>query len=259
MPELPDLQVFSHNLTKALKGKTIKEVNAPDSKKLNVPLKEVNAVLKSQTVKEVYREGKELFFKFNKGDLLAMHLMLKGKLYLFENKNEHKYTIIELFFTDDTGLALTDFQGRATPSLNPEKKEAADALSDEVNFQFLKEKLQGTRSTVKNILMDQHIIRGIGNAYADEILWDARISPMSVSNKIPESQIKELAKSIKQVLKDAEKNIVKTHPDIISGEVRDFLLIHNSKKKKSPTGAAIQVSESGARKTYFTNEQELFK
>jgi len=68
-----------------------------------------------------------------------------------------------------------------------------------------------------------------------------------------------LLKSIKGVLQKAEKSILKTHPDIISGEVRDFMLIHNSKKDKSPTGATIQVESTGGRKTYFTKEQKLFK
>jgi formamidopyrimidine-DNA glycosylase len=82
--------------------------------------------------------------------------------------------------------------------------------------------------------MDQHVIRGIGNAYADEILWDAGISPFSISNKIPGKKIDALVKSIKSVLKEAEKEIVKRDPGIISGEVRDFLKIHNAKKTHSP-------------------------
>ena len=258
MPELPDLQVFSHNLTRKLKGKTVKNVSA-HSRNLNVSEKEVNAALKGQTVTEVLREGKELFFKFNRGDVLALHLMLKGKLQVLEKENDQKSTIIEIVFTDNTRLVLTDFQKRAKSALNPEKKDATDALSDKVDAEFLKEKLQGTRRTVKSLLMDQHIIRGIGNAYADEILWDARISPMSLCKKIPERKIKDLAKSIKHVLIDAEKNIRKSHPDIISGEVRDFLFIHNPEKKNSPAGAPIEVSNSGSRKTYYTHEQELFK
>jgi formamidopyrimidine-DNA glycosylase len=107
--------------------------------------------------------------------------------------------------------------------------------------------------------MDQKVIRGIGNAYADEILWHALISPLSVCNKIPEDKIKTLAKSIKTVLHDAIKKILKSHPDIIKGEVRDFLVIHNSSKKKSPTGAEIKQTTIGGRKTYYTDEQELYK
>lgn len=107
-------------------------------------------------------------------------------------------------------------------------------------------------------MLDQKIMRGVGNAYADEILWHARISPFSISSKIPEAKLKNLAQSIKTVLENAEKSILKSNPDIINGEVRDFMDIHNSKKKHSPTGAAIIVNEA-SRKTYYTNEQELFE
>jgi formamidopyrimidine-DNA glycosylase len=108
-------------------------------------------------------------------------------------------------------------------------------------------------------LLDQNAIRGIGNAYADEILWDAGISPFSISNKIPDTKLKALAKSIKSVLQDAEKQISKSNPDIIGGEIRDFLKIHNSKKKESPTGAPIKFAMVSSRKTYYTDEQELFE
>ena len=60
-------------------------------------------------------------------------------------------------------------------------------------------------------------------------------------------------------IESKEKQILKSHPDIISGEVRDFLAIHNSKKKKSPAGVIIQQKIIGGRKTYYTHEQELFK
>ena len=259
MPELPDLQVFSQNLTETYVGKTLKQISVPNARKLNVPVSKLKSSLKNQKLVRVKREGKELHFEFNNGNILALHLMLRGKLYHFEGKNTQKYSIIELTFSDNTGLALTDFQGQAAPTFNPEPRDAPDALSPEVNLSFLKATLSKSKAVVKNVLLDQHVIRGIGNAYADEILWDARISPFSISNKIPVNAVKALVKSIKKVLRQAEKNIIKSHPDIISGEVRDFMLIHNSKKKKSPKGALIEVKSVGARKTYFTSEQKLFK
>jgi formamidopyrimidine-DNA glycosylase len=258
MPELPDLQVFARNLNKKLAGSTVKKLTVVNSKKLKTSAANLKKNIEKQELKEIKRVGKELHFEFKNGAVLGLHLMLKGQLKLFEGANEHKYTIIELLFDDDTGLAMTDFQGQATPTLNPEEREAPDALSDEINYSFLKEQLD-TRATIKNILLDQHVIRGIGNAYADEILWDAGISPFSIGNKIPDSKIKALAKSIKSVLKNAEKQILKSDPDIISGEVRGFLDIHNSKKTHSPTGAAIKHAVVGSRKTYYTEEQELFK
>ena len=258
MPELPDLQVFSYNLNKKLAGKTLKKVTIVNEKKLKSSASAFKKALEKHKLKKIERVGKELHFEFDNNAVLGLHLMLRGQLYLFEGKNDHKYTIIELLFDDDTGLAMADFQGQATPTLNPEERDAPDALSEDVNYKFLKEHLQ-TKAAIKNVLLDQHVIRGIGNAYADEILWDAGISPFSISNKIPDNKIKALAKSIKSVLKNAEKQIRKSDPDIISGEVRGFLDIHNSKKKESPTGAAIKHATVGSRKTYYTEEQELFK
>jgi formamidopyrimidine-DNA glycosylase len=258
MPELPDLQVFSTNLNKKLSGKTIKKISIENDKKLKNPASEFKK-LEGETLKKVYREGKELYFQFSDKTILAMHLMLRGQLYLFEKKNTHKYPIIEILFDDDTGLALTDFQGAANVHLNPEKSKAPDALDDEVKASFLKEVLSKKRTAIKTVLLDQHVIRGIGNAYADEILWEAGISPLSVSNKIPADKIKDLSSAIKKVLADAEKQIKKEKPDIISGEVRDFLNVHNAHKTQSPTGGKIEQNTIGGRKTYFTNEQELYQ
>jgi formamidopyrimidine-DNA glycosylase len=258
MPELPDLQVFSRNLTKMLKGKTVNAVTVPNSKKLNVPVKSLQKSIEGQELKKIERVGKELHLTFGNGEVLGLHLMLRGQLHTFEKKNPHKHTIIALLFDDDTGLAMTDGFGQATPTLNPEENEAIDALSEEMNATFLKEQLSGTKAAVKNLLLDQHIIRGIGNAYADEILWEAGISPFSASNKIPATKVKVLAKAIKDVLHKAEKQILKSHPDIISGEVRDFMAIHNPKKTHSPGGGTIRHKAVGGRKTYYTDEQELF-
>ena len=88
---------------------------------------------------------------------------------------------------------------------------------------------------------------------------ESKIHPESVCNKIPDDKIKVLAKDIKSVLKDAEKQILKINPGIISGEERSFLKIHNSKKKESPTGAKIHNKMLNSRITYYADEQELYK
>jgi formamidopyrimidine-DNA glycosylase len=257
MPELPDLQVFSRNLDKELSGKTLKKVTLVKRNRIKQPASQFKSI-EGKTLQKAYREGKELRLQFSDGNVLGLHLMLHGELHLFENRNGQKNTILELLFNDATGLALTDYQGMANPTLNPEEKNAPDALSKKINAVFLKDRLSKKRTTIKNFLMDQKMIRGIGNAYADEILWDAGISPFSVCNKIPHEKIKALAKSIHSVLHDAEKQIRKSHPHIISGEIRDFLKIHNAKKKQSPTGGTIHHKMLNSRITYYTGEQELF-
>jgi formamidopyrimidine-DNA glycosylase len=256
MPELPDLQAFSRNLTKLFGDKQLETVNVPVHQKLNVPVKDLQAVIEKQTLSKVERVGKELHLEFLNGHILGLHLMLHGQLHLFEGHNPHKFTIVELVFEKNKGLALTDFQKAATPTLDPKPSDVPDAT--EASFDYLNKKLAATRTPVKTVLMDQKVLRGIGNAYADEILYDANISPFSVSNKIPETAVKQLVQSIAAVLENAGKKILEHDPHVISGEYRDFLQVHLPKKKETPKGETIHQKPVGSRKTYYTDGQELF-
>jgi len=256
MPELPDLQVFSTNLSKLFKGKALNAIKVINGKNLKDSTKKLKRAIEGKVLKQVYRSGKELRFDF--GDsIIGLHLMLHGNLYVISESKEKKHTLVEFHFDNDKALAITDWQGKANIKLNPVNKEGIDALSKDLTLKYLL-KVFDSKAIVKNVLMDQDKIRGIGNAYADEILWQAKISPFSISNKIPANKIKDLKKLIKKVLTDAEKKIKKKEPDLITGEVRDFLLIHNSKKKISPTGKEIQVKTVGGRKTYYTEEQLVY-
>ena len=257
MPELPDLQVFSRNLTTALTGKKIAAVKITAGAKINVPKTKLQQVLKGQTVDKVERQGKELHFVFTGGNSLAMHLMLHGQLHIFSKRNAEKYTMMAIFFTDESGIALSDFQKAARITLNPEISGVPDALL--ITTAYLKTILAQSKSVIKKVLMDQKLVAGIGNAYADEIFWQAQLSPFSLASKIPQPQIAKLAAAIKKVLKDAEKQILKADKDIISGEVRDFLKIHNPSKTHSPTGAQIERGTINSRKTYYTAEQVLYE
>ncbi|MDB5122151.1 MAG: DNA-formamidopyrimidine glycosylase [Mucilaginibacter sp.] len=256
MPELPDLQAFSRNLTKLFKDKKLEIVNVPVHQKLNVQVKNLQAAIENQTLLKVVRVGKELHFGFANGHVLGLHMMLHGQFHLFDEQNPHKFTIVELVFEKGKGLALTDFQKAATPTLDPKPSDVPDA--PEAGFEYLKKKLASTRTPVKTVLMDQKVLRGIGNAYADEILYDAGISPFSISNKIPETAVKRLANSISSVLEHAEKKILEHDPHVISGEYRDFLKVHLPKKKETPKGETIYQKPVGSRKTYYTDGQELF-
>lgn len=258
MPELPDLQAFSHNLTKRLKGKKLKEIIVTESKKLNVSEKELKNALEGHELEKIARAGKELHVHFKGGHSLGLHLMLHGGLSLYKDGDkEPQFRIITLKFDDGTNLSLTDFQKAATPTLDPKESDVPDAL--DVTTEYLSGKLAKTKTPVKTVLMDQKVLRGIGNAYADEILWDAKISPFSAANKIPADVVKKLVGAIKSVLEHAEKEILKANPDIISGEVRDFLIVHQPRKKTTPQGKIIHQKEVSSRKTYYTDEQELFE
>ncbi|MDB5086451.1 MAG: DNA-formamidopyrimidine glycosylase [Mucilaginibacter sp.] len=113
MPELPDLQVFSRNLTTLFKGKKLEKIAVKVAQKLNVPENKLQETLEGQTLTKVIRIGKDLQFEFDNSHVLATHLMLHGQLQLFDKTNDHKFTIVELLFEGDQGLALTDFQKAA--------------------------------------------------------------------------------------------------------------------------------------------------
>ena len=148
----------------------------------------------------------------------------------------------------------------ANVKFNPPKAEAPDALSENFTLEYLENRLVKSRTKrIKDLLIDQKFVRGIGNAYVDEILWDAKIHPASNAGKIPSGKVKELYKSIHNVLLEAEEEILKRHPDIISGEVRDFLKVHNHKIQHSPTGGFIKKEDLGNRITYYTDEQVLYE
>ena len=259
MPELPDLEVFSRNLNKQLSGKQVKEIEILNPKKLSVPVKEFHQALEKDRISKVYREGKELYIAFEKGNVVSLHLMLNGELHLYKDQEAPKSTLLIFTFDDDKNLALSDFRGLARFTLNPAADHTPDALSKAVDQHFFQQIFSGKKAAVKNILLDQHVIRGIGNAYADEILWKARISPFSAANQIPEEKLKDLSEAVHEVLRTAVKEISVNHPDLISGEIRDFLKIHHPKKTHSPSGGAIQIKKAGARKTYYTDEQQLYK
>ncbi|MDB5197267.1 MAG: DNA-formamidopyrimidine glycosylase [Flaviaesturariibacter sp.] len=258
MPEIPDIEVFSQNLKKRVGGKKVANVKVLVEKKLKDTPKELSKALEGQKIKDIWRSGKEMRMLFSNDVVMGIHLMLTGDLYFLTEKNERKSTIIEFQFSDGTILALTDRMKNAAVKLNPVDKNGIDALDKALNHKTLKE-LLNRKTAVKNVLLDQDVIRGIGNGYSDEILWEARISPFSKAAAIPDEKVKELARVIKKVLTAATKKIAKHYPDILHGEVRDFMKIHTKHKTESPTGYPILIADRGMLKTYYTTEQLLYE
>jgi formamidopyrimidine-DNA glycosylase len=256
MPELPDIEVFCRNLKKQFARKTLKKIVVVMGKKLQDTQRQLSAALEGKKLEDIYRSGKELRFRFSGDVLLGMHLMLTGDLFPFEGKNGHKWTIVELRFSDGSGLALTDRMKNANVKLEPEDKKGVDAL--DLNYKKLKEILSRD-ANIKNVLLDQNRIRGIGNSYSDEILWKTGISPFSMASAIPDAKVKELAKNIKSILKSAVTKIDKKYPGLVQGEVKDFLRIHTRKFSESPGGAPIKMAQRGMLKTFYTDEQVVYK
>ncbi|MBJ6751884.1 DNA-formamidopyrimidine glycosylase family protein [Geomonas anaerohicana] len=261
MPELPDLTIYAENLAKALTGKKVSAVAYHQRGKLNVAEAELAQAVTGTAVAGVERAGKQVAFRFGNGNVLRVHLMLTGGFVLTDSGqlSRLRYPVLTVTFSDGSVLAVTDEKGWASVALNPgDEKNAPDALA--VTAEQLEQLCRKKPKTlIKPLLLDQALIGGIGNAYADEILWTARISPKSPAGKLPAEAIGALAAAIPQVLKDAIAELRKRHPDMVSGEYREFLKVHRPELKASPTGAKIIKENVQSKRTYYTDEQQLYQ
>ena len=257
MPELPDLAVYAENLMARLKGKTVQSVDYHRDARLNTSHEELRNSVCNTSLASVERSGKEIAFSFSNKATLFVHLMLYGKFTIAPDPGSVRFRVLTIGFEDGLSLVVSDHRGLVTVRVNPIPSSVPDAL--DVDGTYLRRKIaERSRVRAKPFLMDQAIIRGIGNAYADEILWQARISPKSTVGKIPDHVIDDFLMSITSVLTGAIEEIKRQGPEIISGEVRGFLRVHNSKRSESPTGYQIMKEKKGTQITYFTDEQVLY-
>ncbi len=258
MPELPDLKVYSENLKKLMFGKHVYDAQVFNESRINAEVHEFVAGIKTAYVTDIYPEGKELFIKFDNKNVIAIHLMLNGKCF-YENKADSSKIqdkIIALFFDGDFCFVVSDFQSYCKISFNPEKNTVPDVLSSEFTLEyFLNQADKFKRKKIKAFLLDQKILRGIGNAYADEILWKAKISPKSITGKIPQSSLEILFISIKSVMLWAISQIKQINPETINGEERKFMRVHNPRLKFTKDREKIHIETISSKKTYYTDSQ----
>ncbi len=258
MPELPDLEAYAENLRKMLSGKAVRSALVFNRGKSNVDTKELNAALASAKIAAVARNGKEMFFSFDNGRVLSVHLMLEGKFHVTGDINDVSFKIFGLQL-DGNYLVVTDPKGWAKITLDPQPQTSPDALSPDFSFEYLWAKLNEKKSkNIKSLLIDQSIVRGIGNAYVDEILWEAKVSPDSRTGAIPIETAKKIYNSALLVLKRSVNEILRIDPDVIHGEIRDFMRVHNKKRSTCPHGFHIHTKRIASKITYYTDEQVVY-
>jgi formamidopyrimidine-DNA glycosylase len=257
MAELPDLTVFANILSRRFQGETVKEIIVTETRKLNISAKELKDALEGKELTGVCREGKTLQFHFSGKQVLGLHLMLRGELTALENEETPRFQIMAVRFKNGRGFAVIDLQKQATPTFNPKPVDVPDALNlDKDYFTAL---LAKKRTVIKTLLMDQKSMRGIGNSYADEILYHAGISPFLTANAIPSQTAITLFDSINTVLEKAIKDISEANGDELTGELKDFMTIHSPALQTTARGEKIRTEKIGGRTTYYTDEQEFFK
>jgi len=260
MPELPDLHVFSENLKKQILHKDIASVSVYNTRKIDTP-DSFSGTLTGTSITDIIRDGKELHFLLKNGNCFSVHLMLSGQFFISDPGGAERISskIFALFFADTRAFVVADIQALCRVNLNPKPSKAPDAMSDKFTLQYFSEAMKkNPYRNIKDLLIDQKVVRGIGNAYVDEILWKANISPESISGKIPEDKVRDLYEAIPFIFDDAINNIRNISPDIINGEERSFLRVHNPRKKYTDQGDRIIVKYVASKKTYYTDKQKLF-
>lgn len=217
MPELPEVQTVVTGLNDILKNKKIISTHIYDDTVIGFPDKN-DFINKSEgkTIKSLSRRGKYIIIHFKEtSERLVVHLRMSGKLLYKkrgENRDKHTHVVFEL--NDNTDLRFNNVRkfGRLylIDEQNVDKAGNLDnlgvePLSDRFTLELFKEMLQNRRGMIKPLLMNQEFIAGIGNIYADEALFLAKIRPDKKANKLSEKEIETLYHEIRKILKKGIK------------------------------------------------------
>jgi len=258
MPELPDLEVFAPNIFKKLTSKRLNAITV-HSPKITTPQSILAAELTGRTLQGISRYGKELFFDFAEGRVISAHLMLNGRITVTNAPDKINYKVLALEFENES-VVFHDYGNIGTViKYKPPASRVPDAIGENFTLDyFLNIAHKKAAANIKAFLIDQQVVKGIGNAYADEILWAAKVSPKSITGRVPQDVLAQLYHAIGTVLRSAVASIRAIAPDITSGEERSFLQVHVRGKKQTNTGFDIRVETIASKTTYFTDEQKMY-
>lgn len=234
MPELPEVETIKNDLEKEIVGKTITGIDFLWAGILKgTPENEFRGNVIGQKIVGVHRRAKNIDIELSNGKYILLHMKMTGHLIVTtgdwkvdkngkwiekEGKESPLYDplnqYIRMIFSLEGGniLAFSDLRKFAYAKLlSREELEKSYAeygpepFSKEFTEEYLRDILKGKKTAIKKILMDQKSIAGIGNIYADEILYDAKIHPLTSAEKISEAKTRALHSSIKKILTEAIK------------------------------------------------------
>jgi len=203
MPELPEVETIKNELTPHIIGHTITAVTLFDDKIVRQPsVEEFNSRLIGEAITGVGRRGKYLLFSLASGQTLVIHLKMTGSLWLtppdrFVRAVIHLDGGVKIYFRDPRkfgAMWLVEDKDSVINKLGPEPLEA------KFTAETLAQALSGRTAPIKALLCDQSFIAGIGNMYADEALFLAKIHPMRAGGSLSKEEIGRLHKAIRQVL-----------------------------------------------------------
>ena len=207
MPELPEVETIRRDLEDAIVGRRVFRADILDASLVQAPSPKVLACrLAGLRVCEVARRAKYLLLRLDH-QWLVFHLMMSGRIQLQPSSDRSKHTRLVITFDRGPALHFVDTRrfgrawllsnqglGELTAVLGPEP------LEPEFDGAVLYAALSGRRRPIKSALLDQKTIAGVGNIYADESLWLARIHPSAPAGSLSRRKVSELADAIVTVL-----------------------------------------------------------
>ncbi|EEI23484.1 DNA-formamidopyrimidine glycosylase [Lentilactobacillus hilgardii] len=213
MPELPEVETVRRGLTELVAGSQIRTVDVLYPKMINLPPEDFTNALKNQIIKKIDRRGKYLFIRINNGLTIVSHLRMEGKYDVEpEGTPLSKHTHIVFHLTDGRQLRYNDTRkfGRMNlvdtgheltvaglKTIGPEPTER------DLTLDYMRKIFGKSKKLVKPFLLDQSNIAGLGNIYADEVLWLSKINPKQPVNTLSVVELKLLRKSIIDEIKRA--------------------------------------------------------
>ena len=259
MPELPDIVVYIEALEKRIVGKTIERIRIASPSLLRTAVPQLQSA-EGKRVLQLRRIGKRICIGLE-GDLwLVLHLMIAGRLHWRERGAK---------LTRPRGLAALDLADRTLlwTEAGSKKRASLHLIAGEENLRSLdpgglevldagldqfSAALQSANHTLKRALTDPHIFSGIGNAYSDEILFEARFSPMQLTQKMTAQQIEQLYAATRSTLLQWIDRLRAEAGDKFPEKVtafRENMAVHGKYKQPCPRcGTMIQ------RLRYASNE-----
>lgn len=206
MPELPEVESAMRRLRAAVEGKTIRVVRAlHPSLERQLPAAKSRR-LAQRRIARVERRGKHQLLHLDDDSVLHAHFRMTGDwIVTTTDQPTDRFTRAVIDLTDGTRIELNDSRALSALTFHPAGEDALPPLGIEANDDaldatYLSKALSARRGPVKPALMDQKVIAGLGNIYAAEALWRARISPRAKASSISKSRLARLVEAIRSVL-----------------------------------------------------------
>jgi len=244
MPELPDVTIYIESLERLLRGKRLTAVRLFNPFLLRTALPALSEI-HGKAVVGFSRLGKRIVFDFD-GDLhLVLHLMIAGRLHWEGRKTR---STLALFEFENGTLSLTEAGSKRRASLHLVQGDAALRALDPGGIEVLaadlatfRDKLAQENHTLKRSLTDPHLFAAIGNAYSDEILHRAKLSPIALTRSLSAAQVEALFSATRDVLNEwIERLRTERFPEKVTA-FRDEMAVHGRYGKPCPVcGTPVQ-------------------